>query len=79
MYELRALCTSHKCGRHEFHMLRRNVVRKSTSGQPYTISRVVCPKCSMWADIQEIKEVSNDEGKRSGGRTETSARAARRP
>lgn len=57
LFELRALCTSHKCGSHEFHLLRRSVVRKSTSGQPYTISSLVCPKCSMWAEVQEIKEV----------------------
>jgi hypothetical protein len=57
MFELRCLCTSPKCGRHEFPLLRSNVVRKSTSGQPYTISQVVCPKCRMWAEVQEIKEV----------------------
>jgi hypothetical protein len=56
MFELRALCTSPRCGRHEFHLLRSNVVRKSTSGQPYTISQVVCPQRSMWAKVQEIRE-----------------------
>lgn len=57
LFELRALCTSPRCGRHEFHLLRKSVVRKSTCGQPYKISQVVCPKCSMWAAVQEIKEV----------------------
>lgn len=57
MFEVRALCTSHRCCRHEFTVQRRAVEKKSASGQPYTIDRVVCPQCSMWADIQTIKEI----------------------
>jgi hypothetical protein len=57
MFDLLCLCTSHKCRRHEFRVRRGSVRRKSTSDQEYTVSRVVCPQCRMWADVQEIKEV----------------------
>lgn len=57
MFEVTAICESPRCGRHDFKMLRRNVTRRSTSGQSYTIENVVCPQCSMWAKMTEIKKV----------------------
>lgn len=57
MFELSAVCESYRCGRHEFQTMRRNVTRKSTSGQPYTISQLVCPRCGMWATVEKIVEV----------------------
>lgn len=57
MFDLHCLCTSHKCRRFEFSVRRGSVTKRSTSNQAYTISRVVCPQCRMWADVQEIKEV----------------------
>lgn len=57
MFEVSALCTSHRCGRHEFVKRRRSVLKTSTSGQLYEISQVVCPQCGMWAEIMGIKEV----------------------
>lgn len=57
MFEIRAICHSHKCKRHVFTVQRKSVKRTMTSGQPYTITKVVCPKCKMWATISTIKEV----------------------
>jgi hypothetical protein len=36
---------------------RKQVVRISTSGLPYTISRLVCPRCNAWGTITKIEEV----------------------
>ncbi len=57
MFEVSAICESPRCGRHEFRLLRRNVTRRSTSGETYTIDHVVCPECSMWARVEKIREV----------------------
>lgn len=57
MFELRALCTSYKCGQHEFTRRKSRILRTSTSNQVYQINRLVCPRCGMWAEIQDVKEV----------------------
>jgi hypothetical protein len=58
MYEVRAICESSRCERNVFTVKRRSIVKKSTSGQPYTINQVACPRCRMWARVSTIKEVS---------------------
>lgn len=36
---------------------RRQVVKTATSGLPYTISRLVCPRCNAWGTVVKIEEV----------------------
>jgi hypothetical protein len=53
-YDVTAVCDNHACSNTEFSLHRKEVVKVSTTGNPYTIEKVVCPKCRMWAAIKSI-------------------------
>jgi hypothetical protein len=36
---------------------RKQVVKTGTCGLPYTISRLVCPRCNAWGRVVKIEEV----------------------
>jgi len=57
MFILTGVCTSRRCGRHEFTVKRAVIEKTSTSGVNYITDRVVCPRCTMWAAVQKIEEV----------------------
>ncbi len=45
------------CPVDNFEVDRKQVVKMSTCGQPYTISRLVCPRCNAWGHVVKIEEV----------------------
>ena len=56
-YQIDAVCTNDRCASVEFSVLRRQIDKTATSGEPYRISRIVCPTCKSWGDITGIKEI----------------------
>lgn len=68
MFEIRANCDNRRCPAGVFIVERRKVVKRSTSGQEFTINQVVCPECRMWAKVTRIKEKRDGLPDLSGGR-----------
>lgn len=56
-YRVSARCTNSKCQQGFFAVERKQIVKTGTSGQQYTIERVVCPNCRQWQHITEIAKV----------------------
>ena len=59
-FRVTAECPNARCvddGSGRFTVERRNIKKRSTHGQEYTISIVVCPICRMWAKVIRIEEV----------------------
>lgn len=54
-YLVTAECRNPRCGTGLFTEHRRSIVKRSTCGQDYRISVLVCPLCRQWAPIVEIE------------------------
>jgi len=57
VYEITAECNSFKCKGRVFTVERSKIMKKSTGGYTYQIEKVVCPYCTMWADIINIQRI----------------------
>ncbi len=53
-YKVTAHCGSRKCKDFQFTVIKKKIVKTSTGGSDYIIENVVCPQCSMWADVVDI-------------------------
>jgi len=40
-----------------FDVDRKQVRKSATDGNEYTISKLICPGCRLWADVVSIEEV----------------------
>ena len=58
-YQVDAYCQHPRCESQSFSVLRDRIHKTGTDGRTYTISKVVCPSCRMWADVVQIQEVES--------------------